>query len=61
MGKNKIELTPITPQNYNAGILLKFRPDQEKLVASVEKSLADANLVSIFSKIRKIFHDALIA
>ncbi len=37
-----MQLKPITPETYDALLALRVRPDQERLVASVVKSLADA-------------------
>lgn len=37
-----LELVSISPDNYEPALALSVRPDQEGLVASVEKSLADA-------------------
>jgi diamine N-acetyltransferase len=39
---SSLELIPISPGNYEAALSLSVRPDQEDLVASVQKSLADA-------------------
>ena len=36
------ELKPITPDNYEQAVQLSVKPDQERFVASVQKSLADA-------------------
>ena len=40
--QNKIDLVPITPDNYDLAMALTVRPDQQDLVASVQKTLADA-------------------
>lgn len=37
-----MRLEPVTPANYEAAFALRVRPDQEDLVGSVEKSLAEA-------------------
>ena len=42
----KIKLVPITPENYEPAKLLAVRHDQEDLVASIQKSLADAYVYS---------------
>ncbi len=39
---NMIGLLPITPENHLAARKLSVRPNQERLVASIDKSLADA-------------------
>jgi diamine N-acetyltransferase len=41
-----LELVPISPENYESAMTLAVRPDQEGLVASVQKSLADAYVYS---------------
>lgn len=38
----KITLEPVTPENYNAARALAVRPEQERFVANVIQSLADA-------------------
>ena len=42
MSNLNIELTQITPKNYESAQSLAVSPDQEKFVASVQKTLADA-------------------
>jgi diamine N-acetyltransferase len=41
-----LELVPISPENYESALSLSVRPDQADLVASVQKSLADAYVYS---------------
>lgn len=41
-----VDLVPITPANYELAKGLAVRPDQEDLVASLQKSLADAYVYS---------------
>jgi diamine N-acetyltransferase len=40
--KSRLKLVPISPGNYRLAMELTVRPDQQELVASVQKSLADA-------------------
>jgi RimJ/RimL family protein N-acetyltransferase len=40
--KSKLQLVPISPANYKLALELNVRPDQQGLVAPVQKSLADA-------------------
>ncbi|MEV7190633.1 GNAT family N-acetyltransferase [Streptomyces sp. NPDC093510] len=42
MPKSRLRLEEITPDNVEAAIQLKVRPDQEKFVSPVAKSLAEA-------------------
>ena len=39
---SSLALVPISPENYQLALSLSVRPDQEDLVAPVQKSLADA-------------------
>jgi diamine N-acetyltransferase len=41
-----VDLVPITPANYERAKGLAVRPDQEDLIASLQKSLADAYVYS---------------
>ena len=40
--ESSLKLVPISPDNYRLATELTVRPDQQELVASVQKSLADA-------------------
>ncbi len=51
-----ITLAPLTPENHEAVRALAVRPDQRHLVASVDKSLADA-YVWRAAQCRGAFHD----